>query len=146
MKINNKLLDEKSSICCKCTNSISSTSTDSYTQIPLTQQNIKGSNFYVSNNRIYARKSCTVVMLGQVYISGGISSTSTGVRVQLYKNGSVTNRILFSVPNNYRMIPLGGYQITMSAGDYIDMRFNSGDKSGITCGGGTDTYLTVTEV
>lgn len=144
MKINEKLLN--SSICCKCTKNTASSSTTEYTQIPLTEQAKKGVNFYISDNKIYAKKSCSIIVLGQVYINDGVTSTSTGVRVQLYKNGSEFNRVLFSVPKNYRMIPFGGFQINLEPNDYITVGFNSGDKTGIVCSGGTDTYITILEI
>lgn len=138
--------NNKSSICCNCSSNTSTTSTSAYTQIPLTQILITGSKLRLSTNEIYADEACTVIVDAQIYINGGVSSSSTGVFISIRKNGSVYKRAACPIPNNYRMAQISGVLISLSANDYIDLGFYSGDKTGITASSGADTYITVHEI
>lgn len=151
MKINNKLLDEKlfeekSSISCICTTNTNSTSTSTPTKLPITSHVSTGSKLRVSNNKIYADESCTVLVFGQIYVTAGVSSTSTGISLHILKNGSQTLRSLCAVPNNWRTINFAGGILNLSAGDYVEIGFVSGDKAGITVGAGETTFITLKEI
>lgn len=136
----------KSSIVCISSANTNNTSTSSPTAIPLTQELITGSKLRLSSNKIYADEDCTVIATAQAYITSGISSTSTGLVITIRKNGSNYKRAICPIPNNYRMAQITGVEIPLTTGDYIDLGFYSGDKTGITCGSGGDTYITVQEV
>lgn len=146
MKINDKLLRTKSSISCKCTTNTNSTSTSAPTKLPLTQSIKTGSKLRLSNNRIYADEACTVSISGQIYVTAGVSSTSTGISLHILKNGAQTLRSLCSVPNNWRTINFAGGVLNLSAGDYIEIGFVSGDKTGITVASGETTFITLIEI
>lgn len=72
MKINKKLLDEKSFIQCYETQATTSTSTS--TKVPLTKVLSKGSKLRLANNRIYADEDCTVLVFSQLYVIGGFTA------------------------------------------------------------------------
>lgn len=138
----------KSSITCNCKTNTNNTSTSSFTQIPLTEIINNGTKltFDTTNNRIYAEEDCTVIASAQLYITAGVTSASTGVSVCIRKNGSQYKRALCPTPNNYRMTQVNGALINLLQGDYIDLAFLSGDKTGITCSSGADSYITVYEI
>lgn len=146
MKINNKLLDEKSFICANCSANTNSTSTSTTTKLPLTNKRNFGNKFKLENNKIIANENCNVIIFAQLYITGGVTSASTGISINILKNGSEQFRSLSPVPSNWRTIPFPGNIIELSKGDYVEVGFVSGDKTGITCGSGNNSYITIIEI
>ncbi len=135
-----------STMMCNGASNTSSTSTTVYTQVPLTNSFSTGSNFTLNNNKIYVTSACTILISAQLYITGGISAASNAVTIAIRKNGTLYKRALCPIPNNYRMAQISGILISMNAGDYIDLAFLSGDKTGITVSGSGDTFITVEQI
>ena len=151
MIINNKLLDKeitrkKSSIGCRCSANTTSNSTTTPTKLPFSEYIKTGSKLSLSNNRIYAEKDCTVIIFTQIYITSGITANTNGVILNILKNGSQFSRSLNAIPSNWRTCSCSGVIINLSAGDYIEVGFHSGDKTGITVASGENTFITVKEI
>ena len=136
----------KSSIMCNCSSNTDNTSTSASTMIPITQNLITGSKLRLNSNKIYADADCTVIIAAQLYITAGITAATNSVSIIIRKNGTLYKRAICPIPNNWRMAQISGVEVKLTAGDYIDLAFLSGDKTGITCQSGSDTYITVQEI
>ncbi len=140
----------KSYITCAGTSDITNTATGgaftAATIIPLTEVSKRGDLFTISNNRIYFNRDCVANVSAQVYITSKITSGDL-IRIMVIRN-ETSDYLLHSttrMQGTYESLSSPTKAISFSAGDFIDLRFNNGNRTGTVCNA-QYTFISVLEV
>ena len=146
MKINNKLLREKSSIRLYLSNNLTYTS-NAFRKLNLSKSTSKGSNLTLYDGGVKIGSGITHVLVsGQVYFMTGSNHTD-GKLCDIYKNSSSYSTAHVREAYNYIHVP-NTTIIPVSEGDviYLYAKNDTSANQTVIGGGSGNTFLNVIEI